>query len=638
MAVAAQQEARSEDRSLWIESALAAGCGLLLGGGAAIHQAGVPDEWVAVVYVVSLLMGSLVPLKETVPEILRGKIDVDFLMLLAAFGAAYLNQVGEGAMLMFLFSGAGALEHYTLRRTRDSIRALQGHLEDEAVRLNEGGGESVIPADEVQVGDRLLVRPGARVPADGEVVDGLSSVNQAALTGESLPVVKQAGDEVMAGAVNLPEGALVVLVTRPPGDSTLARMIRLVEDAQQNRAEAQVFTDWFGERYTKVVIGGSLLAWIIPAWGFGVPWGQALYRAMTLLVVASPCALVLATPAAILSAISGAARRGILVKGGATLEAVAKAKAVVFDKTGTLTYGKPHVERVIPLDGLPESEILRLAAIAEQRSEHPLAVAIVDAARARGLEVGEPDSFRSVIGKGVVAELEGRTVLVGSPRLFDEEGAPVPECPCADCPDRVEGVCKALRVGTKDGPLGLLDLDDTIREESAAAVAGLKRCGIVHVALLTGDLAEHARVIADAVGADQVHSQLLPDEKLRKLEEIRRQYGGVIMVGDGVNDAPALAAADVGVAMGGIGSDVALETADIVLTSDDLSRLPMLRDLAVRTTRTVRQNLIFAIAVMAVMIILTLAGGSLVRLPAAVIAHEGGTVLVILNGLRLLKG
>ncbi|NUQ01360.1 MAG: cation-translocating P-type ATPase [Armatimonadetes bacterium] len=505
------------------------------------------------------------------------------------------------------------------------------------MRLLPGGASQEVAVEQLAVGDLVLVRPGARIAADGKVISGESSVDQAALTGESLPVLKQPGDAVMAGSVNLNEGALVVEVSRPASDCTLARMIRLVDEAQHNRAHTQVFTDWFGEHYTRFVI----LATIVSYFAFrslgleALGQDGALYRAMTLLVVASPCALVLATPAAILAAIASAARHGVLVKGGGCFEDIAAVRVVTFDKTGTLTSGRPRLERLIPLNGVSPDELLRLAASAERNSEHPVATAIVEAARQRGLELVEPTEFRAITGRGVIAQVGERRVIVGSPQLFCQEGFKVPGCPAPECLHRDLEGCRGLVVGTPE-PVGRLDVLDSLRDDAPAAVSGLKAAGIGQVAMLTGDNSAAARAVAQAAGVDEVHANLLPAEKLDRLRELRERHGKVMMVGDGVNDAPALAAADVGVAMGGIGSDVALETADVVLTTDDLSRLPFLVALSRRTTRTVAQNLAVAIAVILVMGSLVLFTDG-VKLPLAVVAHEGGTVLVILNGLRLLR-
>lgn len=615
------------------EIALASGCGGLFVAGHLVARRA--PELAAVLWLSALILGAVTPVLDVWPSLRRGRISVELLMLLAAAGAAWIGDLGEGAVLMLLFSTAGVLERLTAGRTRRSLEALKSHLEDTAERLGPEGVR-VVPSETLQPGDHVLIRPGARVPADGRVIDGESSVDEAALTGESLPVVKTVGDTVLSGSVNLPDGALVVEIARPAGESALAKMIRLVDEAQRNRARTQVFTDWFGERYTVLVVLAVMLS--LPGFHYlaGRAWPEAFYKAMTLLVTASPCALVLATPSAILAAIACAARHGILVKGGACFEDVARAQVVVFDKTGTLTTGRPRVARVLPLNGAVPREVLRLAAAAERRSEHPLAAAVVAEAERAGVDAPPADSFRAVTGKGVVAEVEGRKVLVGNARLFADEQADFgPDCPSTECHCVDRSGCHVLRVGTPDA-VGVLDITDTVRPEAREAVAALRRAGVRRVALLTGDVAGRAREVAEEAGVDEVHAELLPDEKLNRLEALRRRYGRIVMVGDGVNDAPALAAADVGVAMGGIGSDVALETADVVLTRDDLSRLPLLIQLSRRADRIVRQNLTIAIAVIAGLVSLVLATDSL-RMPLAVVAHEGSTLLVILNGLRLLR-
>jgi len=625
---------RSDEVTYRAELALAAACGVLLVLASLLGAARVPAPWPDAVMLLALAAGAVMPLKETGPSLLRRRIDIDLLMLLAAFGAAWLGELGEGALLMFLFSGSGALESFTSRRTRQSIEALKGHLATTAVRLLDDGDDEEVAVEALAVGDRILIRPGARVPADGLVVAGESTVSQAALTGESMPVLKQAGDEVLGGTMNLQDGALTVTVSRPASDSTIARMIRLVEEAEANRAKTQVFTDWFGERYTVVVIVGVALAYLAFRYALALPFERALYRAMTLLVVASPCALVLATPAALLAAIATAARHGILVKGGGVFEQVAKVKVVVFDKTGTLTMGKPRVEEVIPVNGTSPDEIVRLAASVEHASEHPLAAAIVREAERRGLALAEATEFQAITGRGVIAAVEGRQIRVGSRRWFEAGSTDGPLCDRVTCPHHDPSECRALVVGAPHA-IGLIDLQDTVRPSAAPTCLALHRSGL-RLAMLTGDGRAAAAAVATAVGLDEVRAELMPAEKLAIIKEFQTAVGPVMMVGDGVNDAPALATAEVGVAMGGIGSDVALETADVVLTTDDLARLPLLVTLSKRAVRTVHQNLVVAISVIVMMSLLVLLTEQ-VRMPVAVLAHEGGTVLVVLNGLRLLR-
>ena len=616
------------------EVTLALVCGGLLLAATLLHFGQVAMAHHDLLMLAALVAGAAMPLKETVPSLLDRRIDIDLLMLLAAFGAAWLGEIGEGALLMFLFSGSGALETYTSRRTRQSLEALKSHLATTAVRLRDDGTDETVPVEALAVGDRILIRPGARVPADGTVLAGESTVNQAALTGESLPVLKQPGDQVLGGAMNLQDGALTVEVGRPSSDSTIARMIRLVEEASRNRAKTQVFTDWFGERYTVVVILGVAAAYLVFRYALAQPFDRALYRAMTLLVVASPCALVLATPAALLAAIASAARHGILVKGGGVFEQIAAAKVVVFDKTGTLTTGEPRVEEVIPVNGTSPDEIVRLAASVEHSSEHPLGAAIVREAERRGLALAEATDFQAFTGRGVIAQVEGQEIRVGSRRWFEEGANGVSLCDRTSCPHHDPSECRALVVGAPEA-IGLLDLDDTVRESAAPTCEALHRAGL-RLAMLTGDGRATANAVAEAVGLDEVRAELLPEDKLAIIKELQESVGPVIMVGDGVNDAPALATAEVGVAMGGIGSDVALETADVVLTTDDLARLPLLVKLAKRATRTVHQNLTVAISVIVMMSVLVLFTDQ-IRMPVAVLAHEGGTVLVVLNGLRLLR-
>ncbi|MCC7495800.1 MAG: cation-translocating P-type ATPase [Fimbriimonadaceae bacterium] len=633
VATQARQHDRHDDDLRW-EAGLATACAVLLVSGAGLHRL---PGWSALAHglqIGALVCGAVAPLRATVPTLLRGRVEVEFLMLVGAFGAAALHDFAEGAVLMFLFSAAGALQTWTSRRTSRSIAALQQQVATTAVRLSDAGEEEV-PVALLAVGDHVLVRPGARIPADGRVLSGRSEVDQAVLTGESRPVVKEPGDEVLAASLNLTSGALTIAVSRPSADSTVARMIRLVHEAQQNRARTQVFTDWFGERYTVGVLlaASAALCWF--RFGWGHEWHGAIYHAMALLVVASPCALVLATPAAILAAIANAARYGILVKGGAIFEETARLRAVVFDKTGTLTTGRPHLAEVIRLNCRSADEVLALAAAVERESEHPVAQAVVAAAQARGLPLPVAAGFEAFTGRGVRADVAGTAVWVGSRRWFTERGYEVPGCPHGACPAASDTAgCGALVVGTPQ-PVGLLDVTDTLRPDAPASLAAL-RSRRLHLTMLTGDAAAAAQSIAAEAGLDDYHADLLPADKLARLATLQ-QRGGVMMVGDGVNDAPALAAAQVGVAMGGIGSDVAMETADVVLTQDDLTRLPYLVDLSRRTVRVVHQNLAVALTVIAV-----LATGVLltdgIRMPLAVVAHEGSTVLVILNGLRLLRG
>jgi len=532
----------------------------------------------------------------------RGRVDVNVLMLLAAAGAAFLGEWSEGGILLFLFSLSNAMEFYAVGRTRRAIRALMALRPPEAL-VRRDGDEVVIPVEDLRPGDVVIVRPAERLPADGVVVTGASSIDQSPITGESIPVDVTAGSRVFAGTIN-ERGSLQVRVIKRPEDTVLARIIALVEQAQAAQPPTQRIIDRFGQIYAVLVIAGAALSYaVLLLLGFSPD--RAFYRAITLLVVASPCAVVIATPAAVLSAIANAARRGVLFKGGVHLERLADVDTIVFDKTGTLTVGRPVVTDIVPFTGT-DVELLSLAGALEQRSEHALAAAVIRACQAQGLDLHEPESFEAVTGRGVRGAVEGRTVRVGNEQFIREEGVPI-----------VESVRRRLMALQQEGKtpilvadrevVGVLGVADTVRLQALPMVETLRELG--------------------------VRAELLPEDKARVVEALRHD-GVVAMVGDGVNDAPALAVADVGVAMGAAGTDAAMETADVVLMGDDLSRLPYAVRLSRETRRVIRQNLTFAVGVIVVLITLTLALG--LRLALGVVGHEGSTVIVILNGLRLL--
>ncbi len=559
----------------------------------------------------------------------RGRLDVNMLMLLSALGAALIGHAEEGGTLLFLFSLSNALQTLALERTRQAIRRLMDLRPPMARRLREGR-EEPIPVEAIEVGDRLLVRPGERIPADGVVVDGFSSADESLLTGESMPVPKGPGDPVFGGTLN-GYGALEIQVTRPASDTMLARIIHLVEEAQAQRARTQQAIDRFEQRYAWAVLGGAALTLILSAL-FGEAFERAFYRAMTLLVVASPCALVISTPAAFLSAIAAGARRGILFKGGMALERLAQVQAVAMDKTGTLTANRVAVQAVRALDGSGPDDVLRLAAAVEARSEHPIAQAIVAEARARGLAWPEAQAVEARPGLGVAGFVYTQRIWVGSPRWFQREGIPF----SPEVQSLLEEAQQAGRTAllVYDGRWrGVIEVADRVRPEAAEAVQALRRMGI-EVVMLTGDHPAVARAVAEAVGITQFEAGLLPEEKLERIRALARTYGSVAMVGDGINDAPALAAASVGIAMGKMGSDVAIETADVVLLQEDLRWVAEAIALARTAMRTVWQNLAFASGVIALLALLTFGVG--IPLTLAVVGHEGSTLLVVLNGLRLL--
>ena len=561
------------------------------------------------------------------------QLDVDVLMLLAAAGAAVVGHWLEGAVLLFLFSLGNTLETFAFRRTRRSIEALVELSPDEAVLL-EGGEERVVAVESLRPGNVVRVRPGDRIPVDGHVVGGASAVDEATLTGESMPVGKSSGDSVFAGTLN-ESGSLDIRMPRPADQTALARIISMVEEAQESRAPTQSWIEEVEGRYAAGVILASGLAILIP-WGvMGWSFDDAFYRAMTLLVVASPCALVISIPATIVSAVANGARHGILFKGGAHIDALADVTTFALDKTGTVTVGHPDVIAVEPVRR-PGAEspdrLLALAAAAEHRSEHHLAASIVRAAEERGLTIDEPTDFESFAGLGVEARVNGLRVRVGKPAFVQ-----------ADASDFDESAVETLRVSHPAATQAHVSIDgvhaggfaiqDHAREGAAAAVDALRASGIERVLMLTGDSEATAQAIGAGVGIDEIHASLAPDEKSRILESTPGP-GGIAMVGDGVNDAPALAIADVGIAIGVAGTDVALETADIVVMGEDLSSLAHAVRLSRRTRRIVRQNLVFAISMMTVLVFAALMGW--IGLTIGVIGHEGSTIVVVFNGLRLL--
>lgn len=589
-------------------------------------------------YGIAYLAGGAFGLKAGLESLRHWTIDVDLLMVLAALGAAVVDAPFEGAMLLFLFSLSNVLQNYALDRTRTAIRSLMALRPAEAL-VRRGEAWSTVAVEQVRVGERLLLRPGERAALDGLVVEGRSSFDQSPITGESMPVAKQQGDSVLAGTVNQ-QGSVEMVVTRPAQDSTIARLIRLVEEAHSQKAKTQRFIDRAEQYYAVGVILLTLSAIALPL--LFVPtahFSAVFYRAMTLMVAASPCALVISTPATVLSAIGNGARRGVLFKGGAYVEQAAEMKVIAFDKTGTLTLGKPKLTDIhLCQDSLPENELLALVAAIESRSEHPLAQAIVAAAKANGLQWPSATDFHSQTGKGVWGVVSGRRIAIGNARYFAPyqtiglEKATVIMNRLQD--DGKSAVMAAEMKGEIAHLLGVIGVADTLRPESAQIIAQLKQSGIRRVIMLTGDNERVAKAIAAQAGVDDFYADLLPEDKLRILKEEATQFGPVAMVGDGVNDAPALAAANIGIAMGAAGSDVAMETADIVLMSNDLNNLPYLVALSRQTRKVLVQNLLFATAIILLLIAAVL--GFQLALPLSVIGHEGSTVLVSLNGLRLL--
>ncbi len=614
------------------------GVTLLAGLAAFFGQSlGLAPSVVAILYVLAYIAGGWFGVLASIEALKEKTLNVDLLMILAAFGAAIIGQPAEGATLLFLFSLSNTLQSYAMDRSRRAIEKLLD-LRPSVATVRRGSRLISLPIEQLTFGDVVLVRPGERFPIDGQVIDGASDVNQSTITGESMPVHKSTGDSVFAGTVN-GTGSLEIRVTRLAKDTTLARIVKMVEEAQSTKANTQRMLDAFEEKYAIFVLGAAVLLILVPWQVFDADFQPTFYRAMTWLVVASPCALVISTPASILSAIANGARHGVLFKGGVHLEKTATLKVLAFDKTGTLTNGTPALTHIVALDG-DEDGMLRVAAAIESRSEHPLAAAIVRAAHDRNLSLPTATDFRAIPGQGVEGKVAGQTLWIGNERLFEERDMPIPTSLLAQARSMEEEgqtVMFAYRDGHNNpnaGFIGLLAVADTLRNDAVEMIRLLKQAGIERMVMLTGDNPRVAAKIAARAGVDEFHANLLPQDKVTVLRSLQQKYGPVAMVGDGVNDAPSLATADIGIAMGGAGTDVAIETADVVLMSDDLRKIPFVIGLSHRARKVVYQNLTFSLAV--IVILVASAFGANLPLPLGVIGHEGSTVIVVLNGLRLL--
>jgi len=605
--------------------------GLLTVTGFFLSQLAVDPRVTIPVYGAAILSGGWLVARKGFYALRNRTLDINVLMSLAVAGAAAIGEWLEGATVIFLFSLANLLESWSMNRARRSIKSLM-ELAPNVARVRAGAEERTVPVEEVRIGDILAVRPGERVPLDGTVIEGSSEVDQSPITGESLPVSKAGGDEVFGGTINR-GGYLEIRVTKHVRDTTLSRIIHSVEEAHSRKARSQSFVDRFARYYTPAIVLIAALIAVLPPLIAGAAWGVWFYRALVLLVVACPCALVISTPVTIVSALARATRDGILFKGGVFLEAVASLKAFAFDKTGTLTYGKLAVSEVVALNGADEQVVLRLASGIESRSEHHLAGAILAEARRRGIEAPEAAEFLSMPGKGAAATVDGGRYYIGNHRLFEEMGWCYPELDA-----RLDALEKrgntAVILGDGRTILGIIALADQPRSESTSALSGLKELGVERTLLLTGDNRSTAAAIAERIGIDSFRAELLPDDKVAAVRELVDGYGSVAMVGDGINDAPALATATVGIAMGVAGTDAALETADVALMSDDLSKLSLAVRLGRRALRLIKQNIAFSILLKAVFITLTPLG--LTTLWMAVLADMGASLLVIFNGLRAL--
>jgi Cd2+/Zn2+-exporting ATPase len=588
---------------------------------------GAPRAVAEPLYLLSMAVGGWFVARAALLALRRRSLDMNVLMTLAAVGAVGIGAYAEGAWVLVLFAVGTTLETYALDRSRRSVEALMD-LAPAQVRVLDGASERLVLVEDVLPGTLFAVRPGERVALDGVVARGASSLDEAPITGESIPRDKSSGDDVFAGSLN-GRGALTIRSTRPAEASTLARIAELVEEAQGSQAPSERFVDRFARVYTPLVFLAALLVAVVPI-ALGADSDTWIYRALALLIVACPCSLVISIPVSVVSAVGGAARRGVLIKGGQALEDLAKVRTIAFDKTGTLTLGLPRLVETVALDDMDETEALRLVASLERHSEHPLAAALVRAARDRDLSLTEPHDFQALPGRGVHATLDGRQLWAGGPRLAADQLGHTPPA-LGELEDRGR---TAIILGDGDRGLAAFGLADTPRLEAHAALDALRGHGLDRLVMLTGDSDRVAAALARDLGVSEWHAGLLPEEKLRQIRDLNTHGGPVAMVGDGINDAPALAAAQVGVAMGAAGTDAALAAADIALMSDDLRRLPDAVAGSQRALRVMRQNVIASLAVKAIFVVLAPLG--LITLVMAVAADMGMSLLVTLNGLRLL--
>ncbi len=592
-----------------------------------------PPLLVIGLYAVSMIIAGSKPAKSAYYAIKSGSLDMNVLMTVAAIGAALIGEWLEGATVVWLFMLGNLLQAKSVERTRESIRSLMNVAPPEAW-VKRGSELIRTSVDDIGIGQIIVVKPGERIPLDGRIVSGTTLVNQAPITGESLPVDKTVGDEVYAGSIN-EHGALEVNVTKLVEDTTLARIIHLVEEAQEKKAPTQAFVDRFAHVYTPVVFILAVLFMVVPPllqWG---TWGEWFYKGLELLVIACPCALVISTPVAIVSAIGNAARNGILIKGGTSLEKAGHLQAIAFDKTGTLTEGKPTVSRVITLDGADEQHLLAIARTIEEPSTHPIAQAIVRYTTERQINTRPSEAHQAIVGKGAQAIIDATTYYAGNPKLFREMGLTFSSQLEEQLNTLQQEGNTLVLIGSGQKLLGLIAVADTIRETSVQAVRSLREVGIQRVVMLTGDNQGTAQKVAKLTGVDDVYAELLPEDKSNAIEQVKKSGLTVAMVGDGINDAPALATADVGVAMGGAGTDTAMETADIVLMADSLEKLPHTIRLSRMALQVIKQNIWFSILIKLLAFALLFPGW--LQLWMAVISDTGASLIVVLNSMRLLR-
>lgn len=628
---------RPADNAAWPARLVASNTfwtGILLAAAFIAHESVFLRDYAVAGYLVAMMVGGYHIARSGLSMLIRGKqLDMNALMTVAALGAVMIGQYQEGAVVVFLFSLGNTLQGYAFDRARNSIQALMD-LSPQQATVIRNGVEHVISADDIRIGDVAVVKPGERIPADGIVIRGSSTVDQSTITGESIPVYKTVGNEIFAGTMN-DNGSMEIRVTKNTQDNTFSRIIRLVEDAQSKKAPSQQLVDRFSRYYTPGVIVLALLVAVVPPLLFGQPFHKWIYEGLALLLVACPCALVISTPVSIVSAIANAAHKGILIKGGAILEETGGLTAMAFDKTGTLTKGMPEVTDIVVTGYLDRNQVLTVAAAIELRSAHPVGDAIVRYARSLNIVPSPADEFLAFIGLGAQGIVDGKRYCIGNDRLMAEAGIMLQSEDLVSVKQLQDQAKTVVLIGHNHALLGIIAVADVLRPESAAVIARIRNTGIVKIVMLTGDNEKIAHSIADAIGIDEVRPGLLPQDKMAVMQDLRQAHGRVGMVGDGVNDAPALAIATVGIAMGAAGSDAALESADIALMGDNLAALPFLIQLSRKTVGIIKQNIAFSLCFKAAVLLLVFPGW--LTLWLAVAADMGTSLLVTLNGLRLLN-
>ncbi len=585
-------------------------------------------------FILAIIIGGFSLFKEGFSDLLKLNFSMESLMTIAIIGAAIIGEWTEGSIVVILFAISEALERFSMDKARQSIRSLMDIAPKEAL-IRRNNVEQMINVSKIEVGDIMIIKPGQKIAMDGQVIKGDSSVNQAAITGESVPIEKNINDDIFAGTIN-EEGALEVKVTKHVNDTTIAKIIHLVEEAQGERAPAQAFVDKFAKYYTPTIMVIAALIVIVPPLFFNGDWNTWLYQGLSLLVVGCPCSLVISTPVSIVSAIGNSAKNGVLVKGGIYLEEIGGLKAIAFDKTGTLTKGTPTVTDFTTVDSKDEEKYFSIITALESYSQHPLASAILKEADNRAISYKSVvvDEFTSITGKGIQGNIEGITYLVGSPKLF--ESILTDNSKIIENYQRLQQQGKtAMLLGTDKQILAVIAVADELRESSKAVIEKLHDLGIEHTIMLTGDNATTAQSIGKQTGVTEIKGDLMPQDKLDYIKSLKETYGKVAMVGDGINDAPALAASTVGIAMGGAGTDTALETADVALMGDDLQKLPFIVKLSRQTLRIIKQNITFSLGIKLLALLLVVPGW--LTLWIAILADMGATILVTLNGLRLMK-